>query len=422
MESLDVSIEKLGNLKLKLAITVPQAEVKGAYDKCYKSLKGDVRVNGFRKGKVPQSVMEKRFEKHMKQEALENLVPKYFDMALKQESLKPAANPKFDNLEVNKKKPLVFDATFEIWPDFDLPEASAFSLDKKEIVNSEEEIEKKRQEHLERWVTYIKKEGGAEEGEQVLIDFGVKIEGQDMAREENHEYVLGTKQFLPEVEEALLGMTAGDEKEFEVKLPEEHHEESLRGQNAKFDVQVKEVRSKVLPEINDELFGKYGDDVNNEEEFNAMLDKEVTEAKENENKVEYREALKKQLSGVLDFELPEDVYAQETQFQLEQAKRATAQAEDAEGNSDENAEEEAKAKAADSLRVTVYFERMLEKDELSVNEQEVNQRFAMNAQMMGMNPADLYKQQYGQHFYQEIYRSVVEETVLDYLTEQVLAA
>ncbi|PCI28967.1 MAG: trigger factor [SAR324 cluster bacterium] len=422
MESLDVSVENLGNLKLKLTISVPKEVVKDTYEKCYRNLKSKVSVNGFRKGRVPQSVMEKRFERHMKQEALEELVPQNFDKAIKQENLKPAGQPKFSDLEVNKRKPLKFSATFEIWPDFELPAAAAFELEKKEISISDEEKEVKKKEHLEKKITYALKDGQAEDADQVLMDFSVELEGEENANEKDFEYVLGSKQFLPEVEEALVGMTAGEEKEFEVSLPEGHQEEKLRGKQAQFTVKVKEVRAKELPALDEKFFESYGEEVNSEEDFNKLLEKEITDAKEQQDKVEYRAKLKEQLVKQLDFEMPADVLAEEVKFklkQLEQRPKEEGKEAGSEGISDEE-KEKAEKDAAEHLRLAVYFQKMLEKDEISVDENEVRQRFMMNAKMLGMDPNELIQQEYGKQFYQETHQMVIEDTVLDYLTEQVL--
>src|SRR3989339_1193556 len=132
MENLNVAVEDLGNLKRRLTVTVPQSEVNAAYDKVYNNLKGRVRVNGFRKGKMPQALLEKRFSQYMKEEGMETLVPRYFQQAVEQEALNPALQPEFSNLEVEKTKPFVFTATVEVWPDFEMLGASALSLTKEE--------------------------------------------------------------------------------------------------------------------------------------------------------------------------------------------------------------------------------------------------------------------------------------------------
>ena len=144
MESFEVSVENLGKLKRKIIVTVAQDEVKAAYDKTFLSLKDKVKIDGFRKGKVPQKILEKRFNRMMREEAIETLVPEYFEKAVTREKLTPAVRPKFDDLDIDKEKPLVFSAAFEIYPEFDPPAFSEYSLEKKEPEISDEEVKEQR--------------------------------------------------------------------------------------------------------------------------------------------------------------------------------------------------------------------------------------------------------------------------------------
>ncbi len=422
MESLDISIENLADLKLKLTITVPKAEVKETYDNCYRNLNSKVNINGFRKGKVPRSVLEKRFEKHMKQEALESLVPQNFEKALRHEDLKPAGEPQFGDLEVIKNKPLKFTAIFEVWPEFKLPEPESFNLEVKEIEITDEEREAKRKEHLERASIFVKKEGVAEETDQVLMNFTVVIDGNETAKEDDYEYVLGSNQFLPEVEEALKGMQAADEKKFTVQLPETHQEESLRGKETEFTIELKEVRGKQLPEVDDKFLKTYGDEVDSVDDFDKLIEKEIIDFIEYQNSAAYRASLKEQLKVNLDFQIPEDISKEEQKFQLESIQRTESdKKEDAEDKLSEDAmKEQAEKEAAENLRLAVYFQKMLENDDLNVDDEEVKRRFIMNAQMLGMDPNELIQQEHGKQFYQETYQMVQEDTVLDYLVNQVL--
>ena len=413
-ESLEVAIENLADLKRKIVVTVPQDTVKEAYNKIFNSMKEKVSIKGFRKGKIPQSLLEKRFEKVMKSEAIESLVPEYYEKAIKQENLKPAVRPQFDDLEIDKKKPMVFSATFEIYPEFDLPDPSVYGLEKKEAVFTDEEIQEQRERHLNNAATFALKDGEAAEGDQVVMDFVGKVEDETIAEANDQKYILGSKQFLPEFEAALTGMKKEEEKDFDLNFPSDYNEEKLRDKTAQFSVTVKEVNQTQLPEMDEAFFARYGDKVKSEEEFNQFIEDEVKFRKEHEIKTENHKIVKEKLNEVLDFNVPEQLQQEETSIRLKQAKQDPANKESA----DSVLEEKVKQEALEQLRFSILVQKVLDDEEIKTDENEVYRRFEMNCAMMGIRPEDLIKEEYGRQIYQQTYGMITEETVLDFIIEK----
>ncbi|MCP4755171.1 MAG: trigger factor [Proteobacteria bacterium] len=416
MESLDITIENLGNLKRKITVTVPQDKVKEAYDKCYLSLKDKVNINGFRKGKLPQSFLEKRFKKVMKNEALETLVPEYYEKAIKQEDLKPAVQPSFDDLEIDKKEPLVFSAAFEVLPEIEAPDYSVYSLEKKEVVYTDEEVAEQRQRHLDNAATFEPKDGTADEGDQVVMDFEGKVDDESIAESQDQTYTLGSKQFLPEFETALEGMGKDEEKNFELTFPTDYNEEKLQNKTAGFWVKVKEIKQKQETELNEEFFNRYGEQVKSKEEFETFVENEVKFRKEQEIGNENRTQVKEKLAEILDFDVPEQILEEELGVRLNQAKQTKAN----EDVPQEELEENAKKDAVKDLRFSLFVQKMLEAEEIKTDEQQVYQRFQMNCMMMGIRPEELMQQEYGRQIYQQTYGMVTEESVLDFIINKAL--
>jgi trigger factor len=414
MESLDVKIEDLGKLKRKITVTVPQEKVSETYHKTYLSLKDKININGFRKGKIPKSLLEKRFKKAMTSEAIETLVPEYYEKAINQESLKPAIRPSFGDLDIDKKKPLIFSASFEIYPDFEFPELTVYELEKIEPEITDEDIQEQRRRHLDNAATFSPKEGKAEKGDQVVMDFKGKVDDESIADGKDQEYVLGSNQFLPEFETALEGMAKDEEKDFELTFPADYNEEKLQGKTAQFSVKVNEVKLKTPPEMNDKFFTRYGDQVKSEEEFNKYVEDEVKFQKETALKIEARNKIRDKLKELLEFDVPEQLLNEEKSVRLSQAKQK-------EENKDKPAEEleaNAEKEATEELRFSIFVQRMLDEEDIKTDENTVYQRFAMNCAMMGIKPEDLIKEEYGKQIYQQIYGMVTEETVLDYIIEK----
>ena len=418
MESFEVTVENLGKLKRKIIVTVSKEEVKAAYDKTYLSLKDKVKIDGFRKGKFPQKLLEKRFNRVMREEAIETLVPEYFEKAVTKEKLTPAVRPKFDDLEIEKAKPLVFSAAFEIYPEFDPPEFSDYKLEKKEPEIAEEEIREQKQRHLDNAATFTPKEGVAENTDQLTIDFEGILNEESIAKADDQVYLLGSKQFLPEFEEALAGMKKEEEKTFDLTFPDDYNEEKLRGKTAQFTVKVKEIKQNQPPELNEEFFKRYGEQVKSEEDFDKFISDEVKFRKDQDIKRDNHTQLREQLADLLTFDIPEQMLEEEVTMRLQRAKQEAERAEKTEEEPDEG---KIRKEAADAIRFSIFIQTTLDKKKVTVDENEANRRFEMNCAMMGINPADLINQDYGRQMYQQTYGMVAEETVLDFVTEKVLS-
>lgn len=420
MESIEVSSENLGSLKRKLTITVPQNEVQKAYKKSYNSLKNKVSIPGFRKGKYPQSLVEKRFGEQMKHEALERLVPQYFELAIQQEKVEPVVRPQFGDLEIDKKQPFIFSATFEIKPEFDIPEYKSFKVEAEEIEISDEEVEKQKSVHLERAATYVEKaDGAAEEGDQLIIDFKPVEENAQIPPAADHKYILGSKQLLPEFEEVLPGMKVGEEKNFSISYPEDYFTKELRGVSAEMSVKLTKLEGRVLPELNDEFFSRYDEKVKTEDDFITMIKDEIKSMKENELRAKRQGELRKQLAEKLSFDVPEQILNEEIGMRVQEKKR---RAKDGEGEekSDEDLKKEVEQESVDQLRFSFFVEKMIQDNEIKVDPSEINRRFQLNCQLLGIDPQMFIQQEYGRHFYQQTQGIVAEETVLNYLTDKVL--
>ena len=417
MEPFSVSIENLGKLKRKLQITVPEEVVRDTYNKSYSSLKDKVNIPGFRKGRYPQALLEKRFQKQMGQEALETLVPEYFEKALKQESMELVGRPQFSNLEVDRRKPLVFSATFELRPDFEIPEYSSFQLEKRSVEVTSEDIEKRRSFHLEQATVYRPVDGErVEEGDQVVIDCMADSENEKIPSRKNFTYTMGSQALGPEVDGALIGMNAGEQKAIEVRYADDHAVEGLQGAFGTMILGVNEVKRKVIPKLDEEFFRRFVD-VKTEEDFEGFLKKEAAEMKAYENKAEYRKRIREQLADKLDFELPEQILAEEIGFRKKQARKGDGN----DSKSDTECETEIKKKAQDDLRFSFCVQKVLKQENIQINEEEVGKRFQLNCMLVGLNPHDTANKELVRHIYRETHGVVAEETVLDFVTEKIFA-
>lgn len=418
---MNVNVEDLGKLKRKLSVEIPLSEVQSTYDEVFSRIRTNVQIKGFRKGKFPRQLAEKRFKSLMEQEATRNLVPKYFDMALKEEKLRPATEPNFDNLDVNKDKPLSFDVEFEVVPDFDIPEPSEFKLEQKSIrilaKDLDEQIETLRK---SRATPNDKGDAPAEEGDVLTFDYHGTIDGEPFAggsaTDQRNE--IGSSNLLPEFDKNLIGMKAGEDKSFDITFPDDYGAEDLQGKAATFAVSVKTVESMELPKLNKEFYSQFGE-VTTKEAFRKKIKEQMTAEKERAQFQELQQSLADKLKKKLKFDVPEQlVTTNVAEFEHQLEHRDPEALKDEKKLAKLKKDEEKSIK--DNLRLQFVLDAVADRDNIRAAQEEVQQRFTMQAYMMQQNPAELINTPYGQRMVDQIHREMTYTKVLEHLVNLVL--
>ena len=310
-----VSVETTSGLERKLTVGVPAEEVDSAVDKKLAEAAQNVRLPGFRPGKVPMSVMKQRFGPGVRQEVLGDVINQSFQEAVMTESLRPAGQPSIEAKSVESGKDIEYVATFEIYPTVSLNEIKDFEVTRlsceigESDVNDIIEVFQKQQGQL------VDMDRAAEGGDTLTIDFegfkdGEAFEGgsgTDTALE------LGSGRMIPGFEDGLVGASAGDERTLELTFPEDYHSEELKGAAAEVKVVVKAVKALELAELNAELFASYGVEGDDVVAFRAEVQKNM----ERELKGAIDAHVKQQVMDAIieahpELEIPQSLIAQET--------------------------------------------------------------------------------------------------------------
>ncbi|ANU25668.1 trigger factor [Planococcus versutus] len=240
-----------------LTVEVPAEEVNAGLDKAFKKVVKEINVPGFRKGKMPRQMFEKRFgAESLYQDALDFILPDAYANAVEEAGINPVDRPEIDIETIEKNQPLVFTAKVIVKPEVTLGEYKGLEASKPDTEVSDEDIENQLKENQERLAELTVKEDEAiVEGDTAVIDFEGFVDGEAFEGGEGTDYSLeiGSNSFIPGFEEQLVGAKSGEEKEVEVTFPEEYHAAELAGKAATFKVKVNEVKGKELPELNDEL-------------------------------------------------------------------------------------------------------------------------------------------------------------------------
>lgn len=276
---MQVSVETTSTLERRVTIQVPAEKIDTAVEARLKDTARKAKVDGYRPGKVPMSVVKRRFGEGVRQDVLSEVMRNHFVEAVTQEKLNPAGTPEIEPGTVNEAgQPFEFTATFEVYPEIELKSLEAETVERPVAAINDADLEELIADLRKQRAEWAAAEKAAETGDQVNIDFEGFIDGEafDGGKGEGYDLVLGSSSFIPGFEDQLVGTKAGEAKDVEVSFPEDYQAANLAGKAATFKCTVNTVKTQQLPELNDELFSQFGVKEGGEEAFRAEVRKNMT--------------------------------------------------------------------------------------------------------------------------------------------------
>lgn len=318
-----VTLEKKEKNNVHLEVEVEQERVKRAIDSAYKTVSQRVNIPGFRKGKAPKQLVEKTVGvDYIKSEALDKLLPEALTQAVEDQNLEIIERPNVEVVKFELNEPLVFKATVPVRPEVEFKGSyTELSAQAPKVELDPEAVTKKLEEMREQKATRETVDKAIEMNDFAVIDFVGKLKDAEepfaggTAEDFNAEIAPG--RFIDGFVENLVGMKAGDEKDFDVTFPAEYHSEELAGKPATFHVKVKEVKAKKLPELDDAFAASVGD-FNTFADLKANVEKELSEEAEDNREMLLRQQLLDQVLEAADVEIPESMIEREVNFLVQQ--------------------------------------------------------------------------------------------------------
>jgi trigger factor len=309
---MSVNVEKLEGSRIKMTIEVAAEEFDKAITAAYNKEKNKINVPGFRKGKAPQTIIEKMYGKEVfYNDALDQLIPDEYEKAYDEVDEDIMSSPKFEVVQAEAGKPVIFTATVAVMPDVTLGDYKGIEIASVDTTVTDEDVEKKISSELDKDSRYEKVERPVQNGDRVKLDFegfvdGVAFEG---GKGTNYNLVIGSGQFIPGFEEQLVGAEAGADVEVNVNFPEDYHEASLAGKASVFKCKVNEIEEKQVPELNDDYAADKGFESVKDYRDSVRSDLEVDKLNEARGKKQ-DEAIAKVIENAT-FEVPEEIYETE---------------------------------------------------------------------------------------------------------------
>ena len=374
-----ISVRNLEPTKVKLTVTVEPEELNPYLDAARKEIAKQVNVPGFRKGHVPGKIIDQRIGfAAVAGEAVNDAVPELYSKALDEKKIRPMAQPEFDVQDVpqsaNDETKLKFTATVERRPDIELPEIDGLEIAISKPEVKDEDVDKRLETLRQRFGTLVGVDRPAAKGDFANIDLTAEIDGETVDSQEGVSYELGSNAMLDGLDEALDGLSAGEETTFEGTLEAGEHE----GQKATVKVKVNSVKAEELPELNDE-FASEASEFDTLDELKADIRKAAAQDAEGRQATEARDAFIAKLQEGLEIPVPKGVKANMVEEQL---KGMTPDP--------EKATKEQKAQAEETvekdLRDQMVLDALAEKLDVQVSQSDVFNFLASIAQQYGMDP------------------------------------
>lgn len=292
---MQVSVEKTSELSRKMIVSVPDAVLQEKMETRFKKLAREVKVDGFRPGKVPASMVKKLYGERVKQEVAGDLIQSTYFEALQQQELVPAGHPSIT--PADKGEGFEYVAEFEVYPEVSLEAVNGLEINRPTASVTDADVENMIDKLKQQKKTWAVAERASEEGDKVTIHFSGVSEGENFTdgKVENYAVEIGGKQMIPGFEDELKGLAAGDSKTFSITFPEKYNSEKLAGKVAEFEIEMVKVEAPVLPELDAEFIKAYGVEDGDVESFRTdvkdNMERELAQGLKNKLKTAVMDAL-----------------------------------------------------------------------------------------------------------------------------------
>lgn len=321
---MDVQVEQIGTLTRKITVTLPAEGVQSKLNEAYEKLRKEVKLKGFRRGKVPRTIILKHFKGQVEGETSEKLVQENYFEAVEKNGVDPIVHPEIKDVKYNDDGSFTFVAEVEVRPDFTLGQYKGLEVEKVEIMVTDEEVQLELDEMRRNMAALTSvSDRPVQKGDVVVVDFQGYHNDEVMpqVKNENYSVDVGSGAMGPDFEAILIGMNKGDEADHEVDFPEAHPNPILKGKKVKFHVKVKDIKERILAELDDEFAKDAGAEFNTLDDLKKSIRERLTKQREERAEGTMTDRIMQKLLDNHEFEVPNRLVA----FEIEQMIKQTEQ-------------------------------------------------------------------------------------------------
>jgi trigger factor len=417
------AVETVGPTRAKLTVEVPFEELKPSLDAAYKKIAQQITVPGFRKGKVPATLIDRQIGRGaVLDEAINDALPRLYVQALQENDLQPLAQPEIEITRLEDNDNLEFVAEVDVRPSLDLPSFEGLEVSVDDVAVTDEDVEEQVQNLRERFGTLVDVQRPAQDGDFVTLDLtatrdGEVVEGGEAA---GVSYQVGRGGMVEGLDEALLGLSPGETATFTSRLAGG----DLQGEEVEIQVKVEAVKEQELPEVDDD-FAQMASEFDTVEELTADLRTRLGQGKRLEQAAAARDAVLERVLDMVEVPVPDTVLAEELRArrenieqQLTFAGMSMEQYLDSEGQTVDEFEGELEKRVRDAVAAQFVLDEVAKRDELSVEQQELTQHMMRRAQQSGQNPQEYVQHMMEHNHIPELVSEVVRGKALARIVEQ----
>lgn len=413
---MNIKIEKTENEnEVKISFKVDSEKFEEAIKKVYAKSAKYFTIPGFRKGKAPFAIVEKKYGSEIfYEDAFNELVPEIYEQALKENNVAAVSHPNIDVQKMEKGSDLEFTATVQTKPEVKLGKYKGIELKKIEYNVSDEDVNHElghMQEHNARVITV--EDRAAKEKDVVVIDFEGFVDGKafEGGKAENHELELGSHSFIPGFEEQVIGMKKDEEKDVNVKFPEDYFSKELAGKDAVFKVKVHEIKEKKLPELDDE-FAKDVSEFDTLEELKADIKAKKQQENETRAKREQEDAAVEAVSNNTEINIPSGMIDTEIQNMLaDMEQQLSYQGINLDtylkmmNKTRKEIEDSYKEQAEKNVKARLIIEAIIKEEKIEAEDKEVKEKLEEMATAYGRKVEELEKNENLKQYIEESIKS-----------------
>ena len=423
---MSVKVEKLEHNMAKLTIEVPTEELEKAVEKVYQSQKKNISIPGFRKGKVPRTMVEKMYGAEVfYQDAANEIIPDAYEAALKEVEEEIVSMPEVDVVQMKKGEPFIFTAEVALKPEVKLGQYKGVEVDKIDVTVSDEEVEAEIEKEREKNARTVEvTDRAVKDGDTVSLDFEGFVDGAafEGGKGENYPLTIGSGAFIPGFEEQLVGTEIGADVEVNVTFPEDYQADNLAGKAAVFKCKVNEIKEKQLPEVDDE-FASEVSAFDTLEAYKADLKQNLEDKKFKEAKSAKTDAVIDAIIASSEMDIPEAMIKTEQRQMLNDfAQRMQMQGLSMEqyfqftGTTADMLMEQSKPQAEQRIKTSLVIDAIVAAENIEATEEEFAQELKTMAEVYQMEE-DKIVETLGEQGKASVMKDIKAKKAAEFVTE-----
>lgn len=398
---MEYNVESITPVKKQIIIEVPAEEVHASLAATTALHRKDIDIKGFRKGKVPSSVIEQRFKKQIYSEAANELINLHINQILSEIKINPLSRIDVDAGEFVKGQDFKYSISFEVAPEFDIPDYQGITIEEEEVVFKDDEVQKvidRVRQNLAEFEV-VEEERTPQDGDVVVIDFAAFQNGEPVpgVKADNFQMTLGEGNALASFEDIVKNIIPGQSDEAEITLPDDFINKDLAGQNVIMKVILHSIKKKILPEVDDELAQKAGG-FESVEKMKEVIEKSYIASRKQLHKSEAQKKALDQLTSMVEFELPESLVNEQIEQKIALLRKnleKQGKNPDSLGKTHAELQNDFKSEAQDIVKSQLFLLAIAAREEFTAQQQEIDAYIGSIARNTGQKPEDVKR------FYEE---------------------